>query len=470
VSAVLTGFREPERELPILAEADVVVVGGGPAGFVAAIAAARDGADVLLVEGGPVLGGNLNLPGLTLLAAMDWSMRPVIAGSLATFLDELEAVGGAAGHFPCPKHVSVAPVDPEMARFVSLRMCLDAGARVLLHAPLAGVFASGGRVTGIVVEGKSGRGVVRGRWFVDATGDADLVHRAGGAYGKGDAATGALQPMTMTFRLGSVDLPRFVEHLAATPGDLNAIGRPALRPFPVDHLRKHEHWTITGLAATAARATAQGDFPADLSYVNVATLPRAGQVGINAARVFRADGTNVWDLTRGEVEGRTKAMLMARFFQRHVPGFEASVLLDIAPRIGVRETRRIRGRATLTGDDVRHARVFPDAIAQGIYPIDIHSQDASPSEFVLLERPYTVPYGALLPADLANVLVAGRAISTDRVALGSIRVMTHCMAIGEAAGAAASLAAASDCDPHQIDVARLQATLAAHGAITGARP
>lgn len=275
--------------------------------------------------------------------------------------------------------------------------------------------------------------------------------------------------MTMTFRLGGVDLAAFVEHLAVTPGDLNPIGRPAVRPFPPDHLRRHRHWTITGLAETAGRAKAVDDFPEDLSYVNVATLPRPGQVGVNAARVFRADGTDVFDLTRGEVEGRTKALQMARFFERHVPGFQSSVLLDIAPRVGVRETRRIRGRATLTEDDVREARAFPDAIAQGIYPIDVHSQDASPSEFALLEQPYTVPYGTLLPTDLDNVLVAGRAISADRAALGSIRVMTHCMALGEAAGAAAALAVATKRDPYAIDVARLQSTLAAHGALTGAR-
>jgi hypothetical protein len=161
-------------------------------------------------------------------------------------------------------------------------------------------------------------------------------------------------------------------------------------------------------------------------------------------------------------------MQLVRFFVRHVPGFAAADLLDMAPRIGVRETRRIVGRASLTGDDVSAARAHDDAIAQGIYPIDIHSQDATPSEYVLLERPYTVPYGALVPERLGGVLVAGRTISCDRIALGSIRVMSHCMAIGEAAGCAAALAVAGGVPPSRVDVGRLQSTLAANGALTGA--
>jgi hypothetical protein len=458
---------EPARTLPELAAADVVVVGGGPAGFVAALAAAREGADVLLVEASATLGGNLNLPGLAILAARDWEGRSVVAGLLETFIGELEAVGGAVGHHPCPKHLSVAPVDPEMARWVSLRMCLDAGVRVLLHTSLAGAVVVDGAVAAIVVESKSGRGAIRGTSFVAASGDADLVHRAGGAYVKGDDA-GMMQPMTLTFRLGGVDLESLVEHLVKTPGDLNPIGRPALRPFPADHLRHHAHWIVTGLAESATRARMSGDFPEDLAYVNVGTLPRRGQVGVNAARVFAADGTDVWDLTRGEAEGRRKVMQLVRFFVRHVPGFAAADLLDMAPRIGVRETRRIVGRASLTGDDVSAARAHDDAIAQGIYPIDIHSQDATPSEYVLLERPYTVPYGALVPERLGGVLVAGRTISCDRIALGSIRVMSHCMAIGEAAGCAAALAVAGGVPPSRVDVGRLQSTLAANGALTGA--
>jgi hypothetical protein len=140
----------------------------------------------------------------------------------------------------------------------------------------------------------------------------------------------------------------------------------------------------------------------------------------------------------------------------------------MAPRIGVRETRRIRGQVLLTGEDVRAARAFPDAIAQGIYPIDIHSQDSSPSQFVLLDRPYTIPYRALLPLAPRNVIVAGRSVSADRVAFGSLRVMSHCMAMGQAAGVAASLALrAADC-PADIDVRELQARLGEQGALTGA--
>ncbi len=397
---------EPQRALDVLAEAQVVVAGGGPAGLAAAVAAARSGADVLLVERAAALGGNLTLPGLPLLAVLDWLQKPVIAGFMQEFTERLIPLGGATPHYPCPKHLSVTPLDPEMVRCAALEMAEEAGVRVLLHAHVADVISRDRRIRAVIVESKSGRAAIRGRVFVDATGDADLVAWSGGAYEKDHGSTGGLQPMTLTFRLGSAVVGRLVDHLTRHPEDLNPIGRPAQRPFPVEHLQQYPRWAITGLAGLAARAKATGDFPADLDYVNVCTLPREGQVGINAARVFRVDGTSVSDLTRAEAEGRRKVLQMVRFFQGCVPGFEQSVLLDIAPRIGVRETRRVAGHVVLSGEDVQRARMFPDAIAQGIYPIDIHSQDGSPSRFVLLERPYTIPYRALLPRAPENVIVA----------------------------------------------------------------
>jgi hypothetical protein len=460
---------ETPREIPVLGEADIVVAGGGPSGWAAAVAAARMGRDVLLIESSSYLGGNLNLPGLTLLAALDWSGRPIIAGVMQDLIDRLVSMGGATGHFPCPKHLSMCSLDPEIVRFTLLEMAHEAGVRILLYTVVSDVVRDNRRLSAIIAEGKNGRFAIRGRVFIDANGDADLTTRAGARFEKGSSADGQLQPMTLTFRLGNCNVDALITHLEHHPEDLNAFNQPP-REFPVEHLRKYPYWTITGLAGLAAKAKERGDFPIDLGYVNIATLPRDGQVGINAARVFRLDGTNVWDLTRGELEGRRKALLMTRFFQHFVPGFENSVLLDMAPRIGVRETRRIVGLATLTEQDIRTHRVFPDAIAQGIYPIDIHSQDATPSTFILLEEPYTIPYRALVPADLDNVIVAGRAISADRVAFGSLRVMSHCMAIGHAAGVAAAIALQNLDNFAENDITSIQAALIDQGALIGLLP
>lgn len=456
---------EPGRTLTVHAQADVVVAGGGPAGFIAAIAAARLGRDVLLVENAAFLGGNLNLPGLALLAVLDWSEQPVIAGLMQDFVDRLAAVGGATGHVPCPKHLSVCALDPETVRYTALEMCVEAGVRVLLHTGISGVVCDGRRVDALIAEGKSGRFAIRGRVFVDASGDADVIAQAGARTEKG-SSDGELQPMTLTFRLGNCDMGPLLAHLEQHPEDLNSYGNPP-QQFPVDHLRRYPVWAVTGLAGLAAKAKAAGDFPEDLSYVNITTLPKPGQIGINAARVFRLDGTDVWDLTAGELEGRRKALLMARFFKRHVPGCEDSVLLDMAPRIGVRETRRIVGLGRLEEGDIRESRAFPDTIAQGIYPIDIHNNSGAPSTFLLLDAPYRIPYSALVPADLDNVIAAGRTISCDRVAMGSIRVMSHCMAIGHAAGVAASVALDADACYAQADVRKIQELLIEQGALIG---
>ena len=456
---------EPERTIPVRARADVVVVGGGPAGFVAAIAAARLGHDVLLIENAAYLGGNLNLPGLALLAVLDWSGQPVIAGLMQEFVDRLVAVGGATGHYPCPKHLSMCALDPESVRYTALELSVEAGVRVLLHTGISGVVRNGRRIDAVIAEGKSGRFAIQGRVFVDASGDADVIAQAGARVDKG-SANGELQPMTLTFRLGNCDLQPLIAHLEQHPEDLNTYGNPPNR-FPVEHLRRHPYWTITGLAGLAAKAKAAGDFPDDLSYVNVTTLPQTGQIGINAARVFRLDGTDVWDLTAGELEGRRKALLMARFFRNHVPGCQQSVLLDMAPRIGVRETRRIDGLIRLEEADIRNRRTFADTIAQGIYPIDIHSNDGAPSTFLLLDAPFMIPYRALVPADLDNVIAAGRTISADRVVMGSIRVMSHCMAIGHAAGVAAAVALESENNFAIADVQKIQTTLIEQGALIG---
>lgn len=457
---------EPARALSVQASADVVVAGGGPAGLMAAIAAARMGRDVLLIENAPYLGGNLNLPGLALLAVLDWSGEPIIAGLMQEFVDRLVAVGGATGHIPCPKHLSVCALDPEMVRYTALEMCFEAGVHVLLHTAVADVVRVGRRIEYLIAEGKSGRFAIHGRVFVDASGDADVVARAGARTEMGRAADGELQPMTLTFRLGKCDMGPLVDHLTQHPEDLNTFGNPPRR-FPVAHLRQHPYWTITGLAGLAAQAKAAGDFPADLSYVNITTLPRQGQIGVNAARVFRLDGTDIRDLTAGELEGRRKAMQMVGFFKHHVPGCEDSVLLDMAPRIGVRETRRIVGLTRLEEADIRSRRYFPDTIAQGIYPIDIHNNSGAPSTFLLLEAPFSIPYRALVPADLDNVIAAGRTISTDRIVMSSIRVMSHAMAIGHAAGVAAALALDAGNDFAAADVNRIQQALVDQNALIG---
>lgn len=460
----MSTVNELGRATPIVARADVLVVGAGPGGLAAAVAAARNGADVLLAEDAGFVGGNLAQPGLQLLASHMADGRAVIGGFAEELVDRLVALGGAIPRDPCPKLGSLVAYDHQLLKCVALEILHEAGVRLLLETRSVDVVARDGRIEAVLVENKSGRGALAASVVVDSTGDADIVMRAGGACVKG-SDEGTLQPGSMLFRLGGVRVDELVDHLAAHPAEIFPIGNPPVGTFPIEYFRRPGNWTLTGLGETAARAKAQGDFPPDLSYVNLFPMPRRDQIGVNAAKVFGLDATRADDVTRADVEGHLKVLQMLRFFRCHVPGFEDCVLLDVGVRVGVRESRRIVGRYALSAADVLEGRRFDDVIARGCNAIDVHQPGGVRSKFVILKAPYDIPYRCLLPADMENVLVAGRPISCDRNAFGSVRVMTHCLALGQAAGTAAALAAARRQAPHEIDVVQLQSTLAAQGQI-----
>jgi 2-polyprenyl-6-methoxyphenol hydroxylase-like FAD-dependent oxidoreductase len=459
---------EPARATPVVAQADVLVVGAGPGGLAAAIAAARNGASVLLAEDAGFVGGNLAQPGLQILASHMADGRAVIGGFAQELVDRLVALGGAIPRDPCPKLGSLVAYDHQLLKCVALEMLREAGVRLMLETRAVGTVARDGRVEAVLVENTSGRGAMVAPVVVDATGDADIVMRAGGACVKG-SEEGTLQPGSMLFRLGGVRLGELVDHLAKHPREVFPIGHPPVGTFPIEYFRRPGNWALTGLGETAERARAQGDFPPDLTYVNLFPMPRRDQIGVNAAKVFGLDATQADDVTRADVEGHLKVLQMLRFFRRHVPGFSDCVLLDVGVRVGVRESRRIVGRYTLTAADVLEGRRFGDVIALGCNAIDVHQPEGRRSKFVILRGPYDIPYRCLLPAGLENVLVAGRPISCDRDAFGSVRVMTHCLALGQAAGTAAALAAARRQALHEVDVTLLQSTLAAQGQILAGR-
>lgn len=412
--------------LPVAHDVDVLVLGGGPAGCAAAIAAAREGARTLLVEQFGFLGGMGTAGLVPAFCPYTDREKPIIRGIALEILEEMKA---GMPHLE-RNALDWVPVDPERLKAIYDRRVETAGARVLFLTQFIDVESpSDGVVPAAVLHNKSGLQRVRARVFVDCTGDADVAVAAGAAFEKGDPQTGELQPCTMCFVLAGIDQPRLQAFLWADDAK-NLL-----------------------LKEVIARAKAAGDLNIAEEAANVA-YQSDSTIGLNFSHVFDVDPTDAEQLSRAQAEGRRLVAHLTEFIRKYLPGCERAYLVSTGVQIGVRESRRITGDYVLTLDDYLSRRSFPDEIARNAYYIDIHlskkewerslggSVDwaARIHEYGPGES-HGVPYRCLVPRGLSNLLVAGRCISTDRPVQGSIRTMPNCLALGEAAGCAAATAA-----------------------------
>jgi hypothetical protein len=408
---------EPSRDLPVVAEADVVVIGGGPGGMVAALAAARGGARTLLVERYGLLGGMATAGLMTSFNGFRNERPPdhvqTVRGIAQELVDRLLAAGGAGGatahgHFGvlwpghCPYAVSF---DPEVLKRVALEMLCDASVAMMLHTTFSAALTDGRTVNAIVVESKSGREAIRGGIYVDATGDGDLAARAGARYEQAETRGQRMMGLTLMYRV--MGLP---EPTADAP-----------RLF------------INGLT------TQWG--------------PGVGEV----------EGTNARDLTAAEIKARRAVEEHVRNLRERFPDAR---LVETAVTIGVRETRRIVGLYTITEDDVLTGRAQPDSIAVSSNPVPNYYGKRR----FLDHLGFEIPYRSLVPADLYNVLLAGRCISACQPAFQSARSMAPNMAISQASGTAAAMCIAARCCPADLDAAALQRQLERNGAVVRVPP
>ncbi len=428
---------------PIFDEADVVVLGSGSAGSTAALAASRAGADTLLIERYGFLGGTSVMvldtfygfytPGVS---------RRVVAGLPWEIVDRLRTSSGApsgtSGILERPNTYGAGTgvtYDPEALKVVWEQTAQDAGVRLLFHTLCVDVEKEGDRVTGLLVANKHGLGLIRAKVFVDASGDADICFRAGAPF-EDAHQTGQAQSLTTTFRLGNVDEARA---LAVKRTDLEQ-------------------------AIRAANMSGEYRLPREEGSVHPTTLP--GVVATNLTRIASVDATNPAALTKAEVEGRKQALEYTRFLRENIPGYENAFLMNFSTQIGIRETRRIYGQYRLSREDALSARRFPDAVAQCGAPIEDHHAGSSTRwEYIPDSNTYDIPYRALLPQSVANVIAAGRCLSADHDAHASVRSMAQCMAMGQAAGTAAALAAREDLPLSGVDITTLQDRLRADGVL-----
>ncbi|SRR5579884_274373 len=456
------------------AEADVVVCGGGTAGAVAAIASARTGARTLLVDQYGRVGGMASA-GMSFLGVSDAGGRRALGGIGAELFERLEAIGAAFADRPDRQVGSVTVADPLALQHVLLTMLVEAGVQFLLHAFCADVLMEGRRVRGIVVADKAGIELVRARAIVDATGDGDIAARAGARFVLGRDRDGVMQPATRIFRMAGVDVEAMFAYLREHPEEMDVPERWDGSGYTAEDLR-HTSVVMDAFPGLVAQARATGELTVPRDRIGIETGPVPGVVTINATRVHGVDGTDPEAVSRAEIETQRQMFEVSQFLRRRVPGFERAWLLDAAYQIGIRETRHILGEYVLTLDDVLAGRDFPDTVARGAYPVDLHDVHAGAEvlgravggggvTLRRIERAYGIPFRCLVPADVDGVAVAGRAISATHEAAGSVRGQAVCMATGHAAGTIAALSAKRDIVPRSLSVASIQQVLAAQRAI-----
>ena len=339
---------------------------------------------------------------------------------------------------------------------VALEMLLERGVRLMLYRMFAGVVMDGDRLRGIITESKAGREAILGKVIIDCTGDGDVAFRAGVPCEKGDER-GGMQPPTLMFCLAGVDTEKLRHSLSNDSSTYRADFIPA------EYFGQNHRFIVVGLRELIQKAQAAGlSIPTERTIL--ITGLRAGEIWVNMTRVKGVDGTDPSSLSAGEVEARRQIGDIQRYLVDYVPGFANAQLTKVAPFLGLRETRRIVGQYVLNREDILNCRRFEDAIAVGSYPIDVHRPHDEGCTLEWCGDCYDIPYRCLLPRKIENLLVAGRCISTTHEAMAAIRVMSTCMAMGEAAGRAAGIALAGGTSPSHIDVNKLRKELLARGA------
>ncbi len=420
-------YTRKEEKIPVIAETDVLVVGAGPGGIGAAVAAARNNVSVMIIEQCGALGG-ISTSGLM----SHWT------GSVKSKLYSEILQKSAEKNIFSDEVTDL--IDPENLKALYAEMLTEANVRILLYTFASGVVTENNKVCGVIAENKSGTGLIKAKVVIDASGDGDIAAKAGAEYFKGRETDGKMQPATLMFKVGGVDtenavtLWSFEDTYQTEKGELQALAREHLKA-PTGHV---------------------------LLYPT--TLP--GIITCNMTNCIDIDGTDAEALTKAELQCRAQIEPIVKFLREFAPGYENCFAISSASLIGIRETRHFKGVKTITEEDISEARIFDDRVVEDAYfNFDVHNISGSGLDKTGVQHKftqkngYTIPYGCLVPEKIDGLLLSGRNISGTHMAHSNFRAMPICLAIGCGAGAAAAVAVKDNVEVRDVDVKKIQEIL-----------